>query len=59
MLLAGILRDKSFAKMALDDFELDLRVHLLGSVYCTQAAWPIMAEKSWGRVVMATSSSGL
>ena len=56
---AGILRDKSFAKMALDDFELVLRVHLLGSVYCTQAAWPIMAEKNWGRIVMTTSSSGL
>ena len=56
---AGILRDKSFAKMALDDFELVLRVHLLGSVYCTQAAWPIMADKSYGRVVMTTSSSGL
>ena len=45
--------------MALDDFELVLRVHLLGSVYCTQAAWPIMAEKNWGRIVMTTSSSGL
>jgi NAD(P)-dependent dehydrogenase (short-subunit alcohol dehydrogenase family) len=56
---AGILRDKSFAKMSLDDFELVLRVHLLGSVYCTQAAWPIMAEKGYGRVIMTTSSSGL
>ncbi len=56
---AGILRDKSFAKMALDDFELVLRVHLLGSVYCTQAAWPLMAEKGYGRIVMTTSSSGL
>jgi NAD(P)-dependent dehydrogenase (short-subunit alcohol dehydrogenase family) len=56
---AGILRDKSFAKMALDDFELVLKVHLLGSVYCTHAAWPIMAAKNYGRVVMTTSSSGL
>src|SRR5215475_2367848 len=40
---AGILRDKSFTKMPLEDFELILRVHLLGSVYCTQAAWPVMA----------------
>jgi NAD(P)-dependent dehydrogenase (short-subunit alcohol dehydrogenase family) len=56
---AGILRDKSFAKMPLDDFELVLKVHLLGSVYCTQAAWPIMAEKGYGRIVMTTSSSGL
>src|SRR5262249_57814927 len=56
---AGILRDKSFAKMPLDDFELVLRVHLLGSVYCTQAVWPIMADKGYGRVVVTTSSSGL
>jgi NAD(P)-dependent dehydrogenase (short-subunit alcohol dehydrogenase family) len=56
---AGILRDKSFAKMPLDDFELVLKVHLLGSVYCTHAAWPIMAEKNYGRIVMTTSSSGL
>ncbi len=56
---AGILRDKSFAKMPLDDFELVVKVHLLGSVYCTQAAWPVMAEKNYGRVVMTTSSSGL
>jgi NAD(P)-dependent dehydrogenase (short-subunit alcohol dehydrogenase family) len=56
---AGILRDKSFAKMPLDDFELVLKVHLLGSLYCTHAAWPIMAGKNYGRVVMTTSSSGL
>ena len=56
---AGILRDKTFAKMPLDDFELVVKVHLLGSVYCTQAAWPIMADKGYGRIVMTTSSSGL
>ena len=56
---AGILRDKSFAKMPLEDFEVVVKVHLLGSVYCTQAAWPIMAEKGSGRIVMTTSSSGL
>jgi NAD(P)-dependent dehydrogenase (short-subunit alcohol dehydrogenase family) len=56
---AGILRDKTFAKMSLDDFELVLKVHLLGGVYCTQAAWPVMADKAYGRIVMTTSSSGL
>ncbi len=56
---AGILRDKSFIKMELDDFELVLSVHLLGSVYCTKAAWPIMREQGYGRIVMTTSSSGL
>jgi NAD(P)-dependent dehydrogenase (short-subunit alcohol dehydrogenase family) len=56
---AGILRDKSFVKMELDDFELVLSVHLLGSVYCTKAAWPVMREQGYGRIVMTTSSSGL
>ena len=56
---AGILRDKSFAKMSLDDFRLVLDVHLMGSVICTKAVWPIMREQQYGRIVMTTSSSGL
>jgi NAD(P)-dependent dehydrogenase (short-subunit alcohol dehydrogenase family) len=56
---AGILRDKSFAKMDLNDFELVLKVHLLGSAYVTKAAWPHFIKQSYGRVVMTTSSSGL
>jgi NAD(P)-dependent dehydrogenase (short-subunit alcohol dehydrogenase family) len=56
---AGILRDKSFAKMELNDFELVLKVHLLGSAYVTKAAWPHFIKQSYGRVVMTTSSSGL
>jgi len=56
---AGILRDKSFVKMELDDFELVLKVHLLGSVYVTKAAWPHFVKQNYGRVVMTTSSSGL
>ena len=55
---AGILRDKSFVKMALEDFEAVLRVHLLGSTYCTKAAWPLMIEQKYGRVVMTTSVAG-
>lgn len=56
---AGILRDKSFAKMELDDFELIVKVHLLGSAYVTKAAWPHMITQKYGRIVMTTSSSGL
>jgi NAD(P)-dependent dehydrogenase (short-subunit alcohol dehydrogenase family) len=56
---AGILRDKSFKKMELEDFELVLSVHLLGSAYCTKAVWPIMLDQNYGRIVMTTSSSGL
>ncbi|MBU2285718.1 MAG: SDR family NAD(P)-dependent oxidoreductase, partial [Gammaproteobacteria bacterium] len=56
---AGILRDKSFAKMELADFRLVMNVHLMGSVHCTKAVWPIMNEQKYGRIVMTTSSSGL
>ncbi len=56
---AGILRDKSFAKMSLDDFRLVLDVHLMGSVNCTKAVWGIMREQNYGRVLMTTSSSGM
>lgn len=56
---AGILRDKSFAKMSLDDFKLVMDVHLMGSVNCTKAVWDIMREQNYGRIVMTTSSSGM
>jgi len=56
---AGILRDKSFAKMSLEDFETVLDVHLKGAVYASHAVWPIMREQGYGRIVMTTSSTGL
>ena len=56
---AGNVRDKSFAKMDLDDFRSLIDVHLMGAVYCTHAAWPVMREKGFGRIVMTTSSAGL
>ena len=56
---AGILRDKSFAKMTLDDFKLVMDVHVMGAVHCTKAVWPIMQAQNYGRIVMTTSSSGL
>ena len=56
---AGILRDKSFAKMGPADFELVVRVHLLGSAYATKACWDLMRAQNYGRVLMTSSSSGL
>ena len=56
---AGILRDKSFSKMELADFELVLNVHLMGAVHCCKAVWPIMNAQKYGRIIMTTSSSGL
>lgn len=56
---AGILRDKSFPNMTMDDYEFVMKVHLLGSVYVTHAAWPILREKAYGRVVLTSSNSGI
>jgi NAD(P)-dependent dehydrogenase (short-subunit alcohol dehydrogenase family) len=56
---AGILRDKSFAKMELEDFSSVVDVHLMGSAVCTKAVWEIMREQGYGRIAMTTSSSGL
>ena len=56
---AGILRDKSFAKMEIADFELVMNVHLMGTVKPTKAVWEIMRAQNYGRIVVTTSSSGL
>lgn len=56
---AGILRDKTFAKMSIDDFRMVVDVHLMGAVHCTKAVWDQMRSQSYGRIVMTTSSSGL
>jgi NAD(P)-dependent dehydrogenase (short-subunit alcohol dehydrogenase family) len=56
---AGILRDKTFAKMDLKDFQLVMGVHLTGSVNCTKAVWELMREQQYGRIVMTSSSSGI
>jgi len=56
---AGILRDRTFVKMTLDDFEMVVDVHLLGSVNVTKAAFPLMKERGYGRIVLTTSSTGL
>jgi len=56
---AGILRDKSFKKMTLDEWDLVINVHLNGSAYVTWHAWPIMYEKNYGRIKITTSVSGI
>ena len=56
---AGILRDKSFAKMEMPDFKLVVDVHLIGSANCTTAVWETMREQNYGRILMTASSTGL
>ena len=56
---AGILRDRSFANMTLEEFGSVVEVHLTGTAVCTHAAWQHMRQAGYGRIVVTTSSSGL
>ena len=56
---AGVLRDKSFAKMEMADFEFVVRVHLIGSANCAKAVWAGMQERNYGRIVLTSSASGI
>lgn len=56
---AGILRDKSFSKMEIADFEAVLAVHVMGTMKPVKAAWEIMKAQNYGRIVVTTSSTGL
>ena len=56
---AGILRDKSFAKMDMADFRTVVDVHLVGSANATHAVWETMREQAYGRILMTASSTGL
>ena len=56
---AGILRDKSFHKVTLDDFNLVMNVHFQGSLNCTHSIFPIMREQEYGRIIFTSSASGV
>ncbi|CAG8706651.1 27283_t:CDS:2 [Dentiscutata erythropus] len=56
---AGVLRDKSFARMTDEDWDLVQRVHLRGTYKVTKAAWPYFTKQKYGRVINTCSSVGL
>jgi NAD(P)-dependent dehydrogenase (short-subunit alcohol dehydrogenase family) len=56
---AGILRDKSFGKMEIADWDKVIAVHLTGTFNCCKAVWDGMRERNYGRLVLTTSSSGM
>ena len=56
---AGILRDKSFHKVTMEDFNLVMDVHFQGSLNCTHTIFPIMREQEYGRIIFTSSSSGV
>lgn len=56
---AGVLRDRSFAKMTAGELHEVLDVHVLGAFHVTAAAWPHLREQGYGRVVNTVSGAGL
>ncbi|WP_153504808.1 SDR family oxidoreductase [Cumulibacter manganitolerans] len=56
---AGILRDVSYGKMDAAAWDAVQQVHLYGGYYVTHAAWPHFREQKYGRIVVATSTSGI
>jgi len=56
---AGILRDRSFAKLSLDELDIILDVHLRGTIFTIQPAFNWMRENGGGNIVVTTSPSGL
>jgi NAD(P)-dependent dehydrogenase (short-subunit alcohol dehydrogenase family) len=56
---AGILRDRFFHKMSVDEFDAVVKVHLYGSYFVSRAAAPHFKEQNGGAMVHMTSTSGL
>lgn len=56
---AGILRDKSFARISDADWDLIHDVHLKGAFKTTQAAWPVFRKQNFGRIIVTSSNSGV
>jgi NAD(P)-dependent dehydrogenase (short-subunit alcohol dehydrogenase family) len=56
---AGILRDRLFHKMTVEDWEAVIQVHLMGSFYVSRAAATHFREQERGAYVHMTSTSGL
>jgi NAD(P)-dependent dehydrogenase (short-subunit alcohol dehydrogenase family) len=56
---AGILRDKSFAKLPPEDLEAVLAVHLKGAFFVSQPAFRRMKDQGYGRLVFTASAAGL
>ncbi|MGQ0465079.1 MAG: SDR family NAD(P)-dependent oxidoreductase [Sporichthyaceae bacterium] len=56
---AGILRDRAFHKLSAEDWDAVLQVHLYGTFHTIRAAWPHLREQQHGRIVVATSTSGI
>ncbi len=56
---AGILRDVSFQKMKDADWDIINKVHVYGAYKCARAAWNVMKNQKFGRIINTSSAAGL
>jgi len=56
---AGVLRSSMFPDVSDGDWQLHSSVHVDAAFHLVRAAWPHMASRAYGRVVMTTSAGGL
>jgi len=56
---AGVLRDKTFAKLTPEELNVVLDVHLKGAFFVSQPAFRAMKTQNYGRFVFTASAAGL
>ncbi|WOH75618.1 SDR family NAD(P)-dependent oxidoreductase [Bradyrhizobium sp. NDS-1] len=57
---AGFLRDRTFAKISEEDWDLVVKVHLKGTYCCTLPVWKWLKDNGRpGVIIMTSSTSGL
>ena len=56
---AGILRDKTFAKLTPEELEIVIDVHLKGAFFVSQPAFRCMKDNGYGRFVFTASAAGI
>ena len=56
---AGIVRDRSFAKMSREEWSEVLSVHVDGAFSCARAAWEPMSKQGGGAILFTTSGAGM
>jgi len=55
---AGIIRNQQLDSISTEDWDLMLRTHLYGMMFCTRAAAPLMRQQQYGRILCTSSHIG-
>jgi multifunctional beta-oxidation protein len=55
---AGIIRHQDIDKILTEDWDLTIKTHLYGMMYCTRAATAYMKKQNFGRILCTSSHIG-